>query len=68
MRSAAFSTAFCVAGRTALPFATKASAVSLSATSAGSESEEALASKGFTATIVPDASKKLYYVYKGASA
>lgn len=39
----------------------------LAASSAGSESEESLASKGFTATIVPDADKKLYYVYKGAS-
>ena len=39
----------------------------LAATTAGSESEEALASKGFTATIVPDATKKLYYTYKGAS-
>ena len=39
----------------------------IAATSAGSESEEALASKGFTVTIVPDATKKLYYTYKGAS-
>lgn len=39
----------------------------ISANAAGSESEEALASKGFTATIVPDASKVLYYTYKGAS-
>lgn len=39
----------------------------IAATSAGSESEEALQSKGFTATIVPDASKVLYYTYKGAS-
>lgn len=39
----------------------------LAATSAGSESEEALASKSFTATIVPDVDKKLYYTYKGAS-
>jgi hypothetical protein len=35
-------------------------------TSAGSESEEALQSKGLTVTIVPDASKILYYTYKGA--
>jgi hypothetical protein len=40
----------------------------IAATAAGSESEEALASKGFTVTIVPDATKKLYYTYKGASA
>ena len=39
----------------------------IAATSAGSESEEALQSKGFTATIVPDANKVLYYTYKGAS-
>ena len=39
----------------------------IAATSAGSESEEALATKSFTATIVPDADKKLYYTYKGAS-
>jgi len=39
----------------------------IAASSAGSESEEALASKGFTVTIVPDADKKLYYTYKGAS-
>ena len=39
----------------------------IAATSPGSESEEALASKGFTATIVPDADKKLFYTYKGAS-
>jgi len=39
----------------------------IAASSAGSESEEALASKGFTVTIVPDASKILYYTYKGAS-
>lgn len=40
----------------------------VSATAAGSESEESLASKGFEVTIVPDASKILYYTYKGASA
>lgn len=40
----------------------------VAATSAGSESEEALASKGFTATIYPDSNKKLWTVYKGASA
>ena len=39
----------------------------IAATAAGSESEEGLASKGFTATIVPDADRKLYYTYKGAS-
>lgn len=39
----------------------------IAATAAGSESEEALASKGFTATIVPDSGKTLYYTYKGAS-
>ena len=40
----------------------------IAATSAGSESEESLQTKGFTATIVPDDSKVLYYTYKGASA
>lgn len=40
----------------------------IAATNAGSESEEALQSKGFTATIVPDSNKKLWTVYKGASA
>ena len=39
----------------------------IAATNAGSESEEALQSKGFTATIYPDANKKLWTVYKGAS-
>lgn len=39
----------------------------VAATSAGSESEEALASKGFTATIFPDSNSKLWTVYKGAS-
>ena len=39
----------------------------VAATSAGTESEEALASKGFTATIYPDSNKKLWTVYKGAS-
>ena len=39
----------------------------IAASAAGSESEEALQSKGFTATIVPDANKVLYYTYKGAS-
>ena len=39
----------------------------IAATAAGSESEEGLASKGFTATIIPDADKTLYYTYKGAS-
>lgn len=40
----------------------------IAASSAGSESEEALQSKGFTVTIVPDTNKVLYYTYKGASA
>ena len=40
----------------------------IAATSAGSESEESLQTKGFTATIVPDDNKVLYYTYKGASA
>ncbi|HJR88827.1 MAG TPA: hypothetical protein VJ782_01540 [Aeromicrobium sp.] len=39
----------------------------IAATSAGSESEEALAAKSFTVTIVPDSSRILYYTYKGAS-
>jgi hypothetical protein len=39
----------------------------IAATAAGSESEEAKQSKGFTVTIVPDADKVLYYTYKGAS-
>lgn len=39
----------------------------IAATAAGSESEEALQSKGFTATIYPDSNKKLWTVYKGAS-
>jgi hypothetical protein len=34
-------------------------------TAAGTESETALASKGFTATIIPDANKVLWTVYKG---
>jgi hypothetical protein len=37
------------------------------ATSAGSEGEESLGTKGFEVTIVPDANKVLYYTYKGAS-
>jgi hypothetical protein len=37
------------------------------ATGAGSESEESLASKSFTATIVPDDDRVLYYAYKGPS-
>lgn len=40
----------------------------IAATSAGTESEESLGAKSFTATIVPDADKKLWYAYKGASA
>lgn len=40
----------------------------ISATSAGTESEESLAAKSFEVTIVPDADKVLYYTYKGASA
>jgi hypothetical protein len=39
----------------------------IAATSAGSESETALASKGFTTTIYPDTNLKLWTVYKGAS-
>lgn len=39
----------------------------IAASSAGSESEEALQSKGFTVTIVPDENRVLYYTYKGAS-
>lgn len=39
----------------------------IAATAAGSESEEALGSKGFTATIVPDSNQVIYYTYKGAS-
>ena len=36
-------------------------------TDAGSESEEALASKTFEATIYPNGSQELFYAYKGAS-
>lgn len=39
----------------------------IAASSAGSESEESLQSKGFTVTIVPDANRVLYSTYKGAS-
>jgi hypothetical protein len=39
----------------------------ISATAAGTESEESLQSKGFTATIVPAADKALWKTYKGAS-
>lgn len=39
----------------------------IAATAAGKESEEALQSKGFTVTIVPDSSRVLYKTYKGAS-
>ena len=39
----------------------------VAATSAGSESEESLGSKGFEVTIVPDSNKVLFYTYKGAS-
>jgi hypothetical protein len=39
----------------------------IAASSAGSESEEALASKSFTVTVVPDENQVLYYAYKGAS-
>lgn len=39
----------------------------IAATSAGSESEETLASKSFTVTIVPDTNRVLYATYKGAS-
>lgn len=34
---------------------------------AGSDGEEALQSKGFTATIYPNGSQELWYAYKGAS-
>lgn len=37
------------------------------ATAAGSESETALGSKGFTVTIVPDENSVLFYTYKGAA-
>jgi hypothetical protein len=37
-------------------------------TTAGSDSEESLASKTFEATIFPNGSHELWYVYKGASA
>lgn len=40
----------------------------VAASGAGTESEESLASKSFTVTIVPDENKVLYYSYKGASA
>jgi hypothetical protein len=39
----------------------------IAATSAGTESEESLGSKGFEATIVPDENKALWTTYKGAS-
>lgn len=37
-------------------------------TSAGTDSEESLGSKGFTATIYPDSNQKLWSTYKGAAA
>lgn len=37
------------------------------ATGAGSESEESLGTKAFTATIFPDANSKIFTVYKGAA-
>lgn len=37
-------------------------------TSAGTDSEESLQSKSFTATIYPNGSNELWYAYKGASA
>jgi len=40
----------------------------IAATAAGTESEEALQSKGFTATVYPDTNRVLWYAYKGASA
>lgn len=36
-------------------------------TNAGSDGEESLASKGFTATIFPNGSQELWYAYKGES-
>lgn len=39
----------------------------IAATSAGTESEESLGSKSFTATIVPSETKELWKTYKGAS-
>lgn len=39
----------------------------IAATSAGTESEDALAAKSFTATIYPDSTKKIWTVYKGAA-
>jgi hypothetical protein len=36
-------------------------------TNAGSDGEESLQSKGFTATIFPNGSSELWYAYKGAS-
>lgn len=39
----------------------------IAATAAGAESEEALQSKSFTATIYPDSNRVLWYAYKGAS-
>jgi hypothetical protein len=36
-------------------------------TSAGTDSEESLGSKGFTATIYPNGSNELWYTYKGAA-
>jgi hypothetical protein len=39
----------------------------IAATAAGAESEEALASKGFTVTVVPDENRVVFYAYKGAS-
>lgn len=40
----------------------------IAATSAGTESETALGSKGFTATIIPDANQDLWLTYKGPAA
>ena len=37
-------------------------------TAAGTDSEESIGSKGFTATIYPNGSNELWYTYKGASA
>ena len=37
-------------------------------TAAGSDSEESIGSKGFTATIYPNGTQELFYTYKGASA
>lgn len=49
-------------------YAVSANYATVAATSAGTESEDSLASKGFTATIYPTDAKELWTVYKGAAA